>query len=56
MYKCGIKIGKLENGEFIPNFFLGTHFGVFEKNSFEVSEEILHTLLKGEEIEKNLLD
>jgi len=49
MYKCGIKIGKLENGEFIPNFFLGTHFWIFEKNSFEVMQELLHTLLKGEE-------
>lgn len=26
MFKCGVKIGKIDNGEFLPNFYAGTHF------------------------------
>lgn len=49
-YKCGIKIGKIESWEFIPNYYLGTHFWIFEKNSFEIDEETLHRLYKWESI------
>lgn len=55
-YKCGVKIGKIESGEFIPNFFLGTHFGICTKNSLTVSEEDLAKLLRGEELESSLED
>ena len=50
LFKCGVKIWKIEGGEFIPNFFLGTHFKIFEANSFEVTENPLHALFKWEEV------
>ncbi|MCH8518906.1 hypothetical protein LAT59_04050 [Candidatus Gracilibacteria bacterium] len=50
LYKCGIKIGKFENGEFTPNYYLGTHFGKFEKNSLKFSETDASRLLRGESI------
>ncbi|MDA9129084.1 NOL1/NOP2/sun family putative RNA methylase [Candidatus Gracilibacteria bacterium] len=50
LYKVGTKIGKIENGQFEPNFFLGTNFGIFEKNSFEVEDENIDVLFKGQEI------
>jgi len=51
LYKCGIKIGKFENGEFTPNYHLWTHFWKFKKNTLEVSEEDIQKLLQGESIE-----
>jgi len=50
-YKMWVKIGKLEDGEFHPNFFLGTNFKIFEKNSLPVNDEMLQTLYSGGEIE-----
>jgi len=43
-YKMWVKIWKLEDGEFHPNFFLGTHFNVFEKNTLPVNSDMIHTL------------
>jgi len=43
-YKMWIKIGKLEDGIFEPNFFLGTNFEIFETNTIPVNSEILQTL------------
>jgi 16S rRNA (cytosine1407-C5)-methyltransferase len=51
LYKIGIKIGKLESGIFEPFFILGTSFGIFKKQSLNVSKETLHSFLKGEERE-----
>jgi 16S rRNA (cytosine1407-C5)-methyltransferase len=51
MYKCGIKIGKIESWEFIPNFFLGTNFWIFVKNKLEIDTEKNHALLKWEEMQ-----
>lgn len=51
LYKCGAKIWKIENGDFVPNFFLGTHFWVFEKNSIPVDESDLNKLFKWEKLE-----
>jgi len=50
-YKMGVKIGKLEDGEFHPNFFLGTNFDIFETNSLPVNNEMIQTLYSGWEIE-----
>lgn len=50
LYKAWIKIGKLEDGNFEPNFFLGTNFGIFEKNMLPVNNEMIHSLFSGEEI------
>jgi 16S rRNA (cytosine1407-C5)-methyltransferase len=50
LYKCGIKIGSFENGLFEPNYYLGVHFWLFQKNSLELSETEISTLLRGETI------
>ena len=50
-YKMWIKIGKLEDWVFEPNFYLGTHFDIFEKNTIPVNTEILQTLYSGGEVE-----
>ena len=49
LYKCGIKIGKLENGVFEPNFFLGTNFWIFKKNTICVSQIDIDGLYKGQD-------
>lgn len=49
-YKMGVKIWKLSDGVFEPNFYLGTHFGIFENNSIPVNQEIIHTLYSGWEV------
>lgn len=51
LFKTGIKIGKLENGSFTPNFFLWTHFWILTKNVIEVDSQTLHRLYKGEEVQ-----
>ncbi|NDK10195.1 NOL1/NOP2/sun family putative RNA methylase [Candidatus Gracilibacteria bacterium] len=51
LFKVGVKIGKLDNGVFEPNFFLGTHFGIFSKNSIKVSDSEIDSLFKGQETE-----
>lgn len=56
LYKCGIKIGKFENGEFTPNYHLWTHFWKFEKNAFEVTSEEEVKLLRWEIIEHSKAD
>lgn len=56
LYKCGIKIGKLENGEFHPNFFLGTNFSLFCKNILQINAETLNNLFKWEEESVNTDD
>ncbi len=53
LFKTGIKIGKLENGTFEPNFFLWTNFWVFEKKSIEVDKESINRLLRWEEVAMN---
>ena len=50
LYKVWTKIGKVENGQFEPNFFLGTNFWIFEKNSVEVDEKCIEILFKGDKI------
>ena len=50
LYKCGIKIWSFENGVFTPNFYLGTHFWTFEKQSITIAEETLHWLFQGKEL------
>lgn len=51
LYKAGIKIWKIEHGIFHPNFFFGTNFGLFEKNSLPVNKDMLNTLYSWWEIE-----
>ena len=50
LYKCGIKIWKIEDGNFEPNFFLGTNFWFFEKNSVKVDEKCIDILFRGDKI------
>ena len=56
LFKAGIKIWKLENGEFTPNFFLGTNFWILEKNSVKISPEDIDILYKWGEIETTNTD
>ena len=50
LYKVWTKIGKIENGQFESNFFLGTNFWIFEKNSIEVDDESIDILFKWQEV------
>jgi len=54
-YKMWIKIGKLEDWEFQPNFFLWTNFDVFIKNTLPVNSEMIQTLYSGGEIQMDNL-
>jgi len=45
-----IKIGKIEDWEFHPNFFLGTNFEIFEKNTIGVSEEVINVIYKWDKL------
>jgi len=49
-YKMWVKIWKIEDWEFHPNFFLWTHFGIFETNSLPVNQEIIQTLFSWWEV------
>ena len=55
-FQCGVKIGRIENGVFEPNFFLWTHFCIFQKRSIAVSSTELHTLFCGGEIPLSLFE
>jgi len=54
-YKMWVKIWKLEDGEFHPNFFLWTNFDIFEKNTFPVNQEIIHSLYSGWEVQMDTM-
>lgn len=56
LYKCWIKIGKLENGEFLPYYFFGTNFGLFQKNCFEINWDTLDGLYRWEEVTSAEMD
>jgi 16S rRNA (cytosine1407-C5)-methyltransferase len=56
LYKCGMKIWKLENGIFEPNFFCGINLWKFCKNNLQISTEDLHLLLSWWEINVNNSD
>ena len=51
LFKTGIKIWKLDGWIFEPNFFLGTNFSIFEKNSIPVDEETIWILFKWQEVD-----
>jgi 16S rRNA (cytosine1407-C5)-methyltransferase len=51
LFKTGIKIWKFDGWVFEPNFFLGSNFGIFKKNNFEVDAKTINALLKWEEID-----
>ncbi len=53
LFKVGCKIWKLENWEFEPNFFCGTDFWIFKKNTISIDEVFLAKLLKWEEIKSD---
>jgi 16S rRNA (cytosine1407-C5)-methyltransferase len=50
LYKCGIKIGKLQNWVFTPSYHAWVHFWKFTKNTLEIHEEDIQQLLRGESI------
>jgi len=50
-YKMWVKIWKLEDWTFHPNFFLGTHFGILEKNTLPVNKDMIQVLYSWWEIE-----
>ena len=50
LYKCGIKIGKLQNWAFIPYYHTWVHFWRFEKNSLELTSEDISKLLRWESL------
>ncbi len=50
LYKSGIKIWKLENGSFEPNFFLWTNFWIFSRNTLETTDSDIEILFCGQEI------
>jgi hypothetical protein len=56
LFKTGIKIGKIDGWVFEPNFFLGTNFGAFTKNTLSSNPQDIHLLLKWEEIPQQLDD
>lgn len=54
-YRIWVKIWELKNGNFEPDFYLGT-LESFEKNSFLVDNETLNNLYKWEEINLDFKD
>ena len=56
LFKSGIKIWKIDSWVFEPNFFLGTNFGILDKNTIEVSESEIDNLFKWNEENTSLND
>lgn len=56
LFKAGIKVGKLESGIFEPNFFLGSNFWIFSKNTIAITSQNLNVLFRGADQEIQLSD